>query len=138
MSDKAYTNTDRELWRRPGDGDGAGSYYEPSVHVTDDDLIGINVGGLVFVKPVEEWHALAHMLDTSERESDRLAEALLSCKSSWTIDFNKMLRYRRALREIRDRHLRPCGVHEAPLPHDVANAEYHGIAREALYDDVKP
>lgn len=52
-------NTDRELWRR-GDGDGNGmSYYEPTVHVTERGLIGINVGGNVFEKPAEEWHRLA-------------------------------------------------------------------------------
>ena len=55
----AYRNTDREIWRK-GDGDGNGmSYYEPSIHVTERGEIGINVGGLVFVKPVEDWHGLA-------------------------------------------------------------------------------
>jgi len=38
----------------------------------------------------------------------------------------------KALREIVDRHTRPCGVHEAPLPDDVALAETYGIARAAL------
>jgi hypothetical protein len=37
-----------------------------------------------------------------------------------------------ALREIVDRHERPCGVHEVPLPCDVALAETYGIARAAL------
>ena len=35
------------------------SYYEPSIHVTEQGDIGISVGGYVFVKPVEEWHRLA-------------------------------------------------------------------------------
>lgn len=57
--DVAYENTDKELWRK-GDGDGDGmSYYEPSIHVTKDGLIGINVGGTVYQKPVEKWHELA-------------------------------------------------------------------------------
>ncbi len=44
-------NIDREIWRRvPGD------YYSPSIHVTADGEIGINVGGLVYVRSVEEWH----------------------------------------------------------------------------------
>jgi len=52
-------NTDRELWRK-GDGDGNGmSYYEPSIHVTQGGDIGINVGGTVYVLPVEKWHRLA-------------------------------------------------------------------------------
>ena len=62
-------NTDREIWRK-GDGDGNGmSYYEPTIHVTQRGLIGINVGGHVYEKPVEEWHRLAV-------ESDRLSRAL--------------------------------------------------------------
>lgn len=52
-------NTDRELWREGG-GDGNGmSYYEPSIHVTEQGGIGINVGGTVYVKTLREWHALA-------------------------------------------------------------------------------
>lgn len=52
-------NTDRELWRKGG-GDGNGmSYYEPSIHVTAQGDIGINVGGTVYVLPVEDWHQLA-------------------------------------------------------------------------------
>lgn len=59
MDEQAAKNTDREIWRKGGgDGDGM-SYYEPSIHVTKDEWIGINVGGTVFEKPVEEWHALA-------------------------------------------------------------------------------
>lgn len=46
-------NTDRELWREiPGD------YYAPSLFVTQDGGVGINVGGRVFVKSLREWHAL--------------------------------------------------------------------------------
>jgi hypothetical protein len=46
-------NTDRELWRETP------SYYSPSIHVTEEGRIGINVGGTVFVKPLRDWHALA-------------------------------------------------------------------------------
>jgi hypothetical protein len=46
-------NTDREIWRRiPED------YYSPSIHVTAGGAIGINVGGEVIVKTVEQWHDL--------------------------------------------------------------------------------
>lgn len=59
MSDMAAKDTDRELYREGG-GDGNGqSYYEPSVHVTADGRIGMNVGGSVVVLPIREWHALA-------------------------------------------------------------------------------
>lgn len=49
-----FENTDRELWREVAD-----DYYAPSLHVTKDGGIGINVGGHVYVKPLRAWHALA-------------------------------------------------------------------------------
>lgn len=55
MADDAVENTDREIWRRtPGD------YYSPSIHVTAEGGIGINVGGQVIVMDVEGWflHAM--------------------------------------------------------------------------------
>lgn len=52
MSDSAK-NTDIELWRETD------SFYAPSIHVTAQGGIGINVGGHVFVKPLAEWHRLA-------------------------------------------------------------------------------
>ena len=54
---EASLNTDREIWRSvPGD------YYSPSIHVTKEGAIGINVGGRVFVKDVRDWHSLAEIL----------------------------------------------------------------------------
>lgn len=50
----AAKNTDREIWReREGD------YYAPSIHVTQEGGIGIDVGGTVFVMDVRDWHRLA-------------------------------------------------------------------------------
>ena len=57
-------NTDRELWRQtPGD------YYAPSLHVTADGKIGINVGGTVLIADVEIWHGL-HMRATLKYRID--------------------------------------------------------------------
>jgi hypothetical protein len=64
----AAANTDRELWREEDD------YYAPSIHVTAHGAIGINVGGRVYVKTVQEWHALA------EYEDD---EAHATRQSAW-------------------------------------------------------
>jgi hypothetical protein len=50
-NEEAAVNTDKEIWRRTAD-----DYYSPSIHVTEDNGIGINVGGHVIVKPVEDWH----------------------------------------------------------------------------------
>ena len=58
---QAAGNTDREIYRRT-----EGDYYSPSIFVTADDKIGVSVGGLVIVKPVEHWHGLAH-LDVIDR-----------------------------------------------------------------------
>ena len=51
----AYENTDKEIWREIPD-----DYYAPSIFVTAQNTIGINVGGSVHVKHVHEWHRLAH------------------------------------------------------------------------------
>jgi hypothetical protein len=50
MKDSAK-NTDREIWRKVSD-----DYYSPSIHVTFDGRIGINVGGRVIVATIEKWH----------------------------------------------------------------------------------
>lgn len=52
-SEVGAKNTDREIWRKEKD------YYSPSIHVTVKGAIGINVGGTVIVKEVEEWHKMA-------------------------------------------------------------------------------
>ena len=65
-------NTDRELWRRDPD-----SFYSPSIHVTEDGLIGMNLGGHVIVMPIESWHMLAEAtmkvsrLHVDEKEKPR-------------------------------------------------------------------
>jgi hypothetical protein len=47
----ACVNTDKEIWRRvPGD------YYSPSLHVTKEGCIGLDVGGSVTVMAAEHWN----------------------------------------------------------------------------------
>lgn len=50
----AVVNTDRKLWQENPD-----DALSPSIHVTESGGIGINVGGMVIVRPVRDWHALA-------------------------------------------------------------------------------
>lgn len=57
-------NTDRELWRESDD------YYAPSIHVTVGGGIGINVGGLVIVRPLREWHEAMLMKPMTAEEAD--------------------------------------------------------------------
>jgi hypothetical protein len=47
---EAATNTDRVVFQ-----DSSGT-----VHITAGGGLGINVGGMVIVLPVAQWHALAH------------------------------------------------------------------------------
>ena len=49
--EKACKNTDIEIWRKV-----EGDYYSPSIHMTKDGTIGINVGGYVVVASIEDWH----------------------------------------------------------------------------------
>ncbi len=49
--DCTAANTDRELFRES-------DFYSPSVHVTKDGKIGMNVGGIVHVLSIQDWHAL--------------------------------------------------------------------------------
>lgn len=56
--DQCFLNTDVELFREGGP-DGPMAYYQPSCHVTIDEKLGINVGGLCFVRSLTEWHELA-------------------------------------------------------------------------------
>lgn len=53
-TDNTAMNTDRHLWPLVSD-----DYYADSIHVTAGGGIGMNVGGLVIVKTIREWHALA-------------------------------------------------------------------------------
>ena len=75
----AVLNTDRELYRVPDVG-GNGDYYLDRIHVTQGGSIGINVGGLVIVKPLSEWHELAQDLwaekELVQARIDKLTEAL--------------------------------------------------------------
>lgn len=68
-------STDRELWREvPGD------YYTPSIHVNCNRGIGINVGGMVYVMPVREWHALAKCTPRPYEISEAVGVPATECR----------------------------------------------------------
>lgn len=71
MSDQAVLNTDREIWRERHDDN-----YADSIHVTERGGIGINCGGMVYVKPVREWHKSAATIASLTAEVERLRGAL--------------------------------------------------------------
>jgi hypothetical protein len=66
-------NTDKEIWRKV-----EGNYYSPSIHVTESGGIGINVGGIVIVKPIEDWHSV--MFNFMDGFKMRLGKASLAGK----------------------------------------------------------
>ena len=55
-------NTDKEIWREI-----EGEYYSPSIFVTEQGKIGINVGGYVYVQSVEKWHQQADRIKDLEK-----------------------------------------------------------------------
>jgi hypothetical protein len=81
----AYENTDKEIWRAvPND------YYSPSIFVTKENNIGINVGGRVYVKTVEQWHKNTHPVKelTDEEIKQAKLESWQQCKDTTeVIDF---------------------------------------------------
>jgi hypothetical protein len=57
--EKGSINTDRELFREDlHDPMDPSNHYSPSIHVTIDGRIGIDVGGSVIVMSIQEWHKL--------------------------------------------------------------------------------
>lgn len=88
MDNQVYENTDVELWRKPSKSDGM-SYYSPSIHVTKQGLIGINVGGDVYQLSIERWHELAKQADTLAQTRDALADIILRINQSHFPEANK-------------------------------------------------
>lgn len=78
MSEKVE-NTDVELWREPGASPGM-DYYQPSIHVTKDNGIGIDVGGNVIVMPLRDWHKLAKEATQPSEADEVQAKASLPSK----------------------------------------------------------
>lgn len=64
-------NTDALLWRDDPD-----DFYSPSIYVTQDDGIAINVGGHVHVRSVKQWHAMAERLAKLEKVAAALPELI--------------------------------------------------------------
>lgn len=61
-------NEDRLLWRAIED-----DCLSPSIHVTSDGLIGINVGGNVKVMEVTAWHKLTEVNRAPMTKADLLS-----------------------------------------------------------------
>lgn len=80
MTNALAKNTDTELWREIPD-----DYYAPSIHVTQDGRLGINVGGLVIVATLRQWHEWAMEFKRIEGadEAHTAAITLKKIKDRW-------------------------------------------------------
>jgi hypothetical protein len=59
---QAYENTDRVLYTEPNI-DWKDEGYMPKIFVTHEGSIGMNVGGMVYVKTIREWFNMAKQND---------------------------------------------------------------------------
>ncbi len=55
-----------------------GDAYSPSIHVTWNGGIGINVGGFVFVRTIQEWHSAEARAAKAEGEAERQKQNALT------------------------------------------------------------
>lgn len=58
MSDQAFINEDKTLFTETAK-DWKDEGYMPKVFVTKEEAIGMNVGGMVIILPIREWHKMA-------------------------------------------------------------------------------
>ena len=85
MKDKLESsciNTDKEIWRKVKD-----DYYSPSIHVTEEGNIGINVYGQVIVMPIEDWFYLARERTTFPKTTIQKEEY----KKLWLLSFSSIV-----------------------------------------------
>lgn len=54
----AYQNNDKQIYKRPAK-DWKEEGYTPTLFITPEGMLGIEVFGTVFVKTIEEWHHMA-------------------------------------------------------------------------------
>lgn len=85
IESREMANTDTHLWPIVSE-----TPYAPSIHVTAQGSIGINVGCLVIVKPIEEWHALA-TADLDRRTAELRARLAMVPRSNWLADVSYIL-----------------------------------------------
>ena len=78
QNDGTAINTDRLIWRKKAD-----DIYSPTISVTQKDMVDIGVGGLHYVKPIEEWHRLAGEANKAQEVYEKMRGACwdLKCRT---------------------------------------------------------
>lgn len=118
---RACENTDVELWRGPDEGNG--DYYADSIHMTKGGGLGINCGGMVIVKPVRTWHALA-------RQATEMGERLVKATKLIEEDNDAMVKLIEAEADVLRLHREKCDFYQRAI-----DAE---IERDQLRAKLKP
>lgn len=59
---EAQQNNDKTIYKRPAK-DWKDEGYTPYLFITPEGALGISVGGMVYVKTIEEWHSIAKQND---------------------------------------------------------------------------
>lgn len=78
-------NTDKEIWReKPED------YYSDSIHVTENNGIGINCGGYVIVATTKNWFKAADLVYNSELRNVSVWRKKLAL---WLLKADKPIKY---------------------------------------------
>ena len=74
---EASKNTDREIWRKIKD-----DYYSPSIHITERDEVGMNVGGHIIILPIEKWHFLATQVIEAKMPEEKKGRFVVGAQDS--------------------------------------------------------
>ena len=59
---QAYQNNDKTIYKVPNK-DWKDEGYMPYLFITPEGALGMNVGGMVYVKRIEEWFSMAKQND---------------------------------------------------------------------------
>lgn len=73
MSNQPQNNTDTHLFSEVD--------YAPSCHMTKERSLGINVGGNVYVMPLQDWHKLKSDNLELQKAIEGIKQKLISIRS---------------------------------------------------------
>jgi hypothetical protein len=128
-------NEDKEIWRKV-----EGDYYSPSIRVTKGGGIGINVGGYVIVKPVEDWHKLAHseLAPTlSEEELLKMMPPAEGCTRDCDLTIGESCACAKNVEERERKKIARALANKLQKPRKVGRAKILDIITKAYYVDAQ-
>ena len=78
------SNTDKEIWRQK-----EGDFYSSSIHITQDGQVGINIGGLVYVAPIEDWHKALAKTQSESYLTEALRAKFNYCRQEFNMSYGQ-------------------------------------------------